>query len=79
MVWGYITFKGVRKISWIKGNINSEAYCRIIEDDFLLHLADQSTNEFEGSNFILVQDNTPCNASKVMKNYFSEQNIITCD
>ena len=77
MVWGYISFKGVGKIYWIKGNINSEAYYQITEDDFFLHLADQRSNEFEGSNFILVQDNAPCHASK--KNYFSEQNIITCD
>ena len=40
---------------------------------------DQSSNEFEGSNFILVHDNAPCHASKVTKNYFSEQNITTCD
>lgn len=70
MVWGAICKSGKIIIRRIKGKLNSDAYCQLMDKDILPIL--NSTIR----TYILQQDNAPCHVSAKSKAMFAKNNVI---
>ncbi len=72
MVWGAITFSGHRILVRIKGNLNSIKYRDILSAE-LPNLLPTSREEI----YIFQQDNCRVHTSRLMRQFFEENAVIT--
>ena len=72
MIWGCVTYHGFRKLEKINGNLNSEKYEEILEQN----LSDV-INSFHIDEYVFQQDNSPCHVSNLMNTFFTEKDIVT--
>ena len=70
MVWGCFSYYGKGKLIILDNNINSISYQQILSE----HLID-SLNMMGLNDFIFQQDNAPIHTSKLLQNFFKENNI----
>ena len=76
MVWGCITPVGFGRLYRIKGNMNAEMYCEILEEALIGTLRDHG---LALDDIIFQQDNDRKHTSKLAKKWFSQKNITTLD
>lgn len=72
MIWGCMTHKGVGNLVKIEGNMDSELYCQILEEDLV------SSLEWYGLNLdqiIFQHDNDPKHSSRRTKTWLKDNNI----
>lgn len=70
MVWGCVSAAGVGKLVFIDGIMDKFAYCRILADNL------RCSAELLGlEDFIFQQDNDPKHTSKLLKDFFTQNNI----
>lgn len=72
MIWGYMTWDGVRYATKINGKMDGELYAQILGNEFL------QTLEYYGYNkedIIFQQDNDSKHTSRVAKAWFSDNDI----
>ena len=71
MIWSGISWSGVGWLCKIEGNMNSELYKSIIDDDLEKSIDDMSQKlKLRRDQVILQQDNDPKHTSKLMKDHF---------
>lgn len=73
MVWGCITFYGVGKLVFVDGNMNSDQYTEVLDDN----LWDVVMKHFANKPYLFQDDNTPCHASHATKGW-KDRNQIPC-
>jgi len=74
MVWGCFSWAGLGKLFEIKGKMTGEVYA-----DILRHNLKVSANKMGMPGFVFQQDNDPKHTSRVVKQYFEEENIEKLD
>jgi transposase/uncharacterized protein (DUF2267 family) len=76
MVWGCMTYYGLGDLSWIPGKINSEQYLTVLKDYVL-----QSRDWFgmDPATFIFQQDNASIHTARIIKDYFTEQQLTVLE
>ncbi len=72
MIWGFISFKGRRKIYKVDGMMNQHKYVDLLHENFL---DDALECGVKLSDVIFQQDNAPCHKTKKVLKWFSDQNI----
>jgi transposase len=72
MVWGCMTYYGLGDLSWIPGKVNSEQYLNVLKDYVL-----QSRDWFgmDRETFVFQQDNASIHTARIIKDYFSQQQL----
>ena len=72
MVWGCMTYYGLGDLSWIPGKVNSDQYLTVLKDYVL-----QSRDWFQmdPTTFIFQQDNASIHTARIIKEYFSQQQL----
>jgi transposase len=70
MVWSCFSYNGVGKLIFIEENINSLKYQQILVENL-----NESANMMGLNEFIFQQDNAPPHSSKLIQNFFNENNI----
>ena len=76
MIWGFMTWEGVRYAAKIDGRMDNDLYLQILKDDLL------NTLEYNGHNpsdIIFQQDNDPKHINKKVKKWLEEQEFRTMD
>ena len=73
-VWGGISKVGVTPLIFVKGNINSEKYCQILQEGLVESVIGQS-----GIPYMLQQDNARPHTSAYTKQWFQDNNIDLLD
>ena len=68
MLWGCMAASGVGNLVKIEGTMNSLQYLRILQEN----LTSSAEKLGLGSNFVFQQDNDPKHASRLLKEYFTE-------
>ena len=76
MIWGCITWEGVRYAAKIDGRMNNDLYLQILKDDLLNTLKYHGHNPFD---IIFQQDNDPKHINKKVKKWLEEQEFRTMD
>lgn len=71
MIWGCITFNGVGTISDVRGNINSEKYQEILENNLWPVLA----RHFPTGSYLFQDDNAPVHRSRSTMDYIARNHI----
>lgn len=71
MIWGSITFNGVCTISDVRGNINSEKYQEILENNLWPVLA----RHFPTGSYLFQDDNAPVHRSRSTMDYIARNHI----
>lgn len=69
MIWGAIAKSGLIIIRKIKGTLNSEKYCKLMENDIIPILNDHL------GTYIFQQDNATCHVSKVTQEMFKRNGV----
>ena len=72
MVWGCMGWNGVGKLIEVKGKMDAEQYCEILEDGLVESF---ETLEMEEEEHYFQQDNDPKHTSKKAKKWFEDNNI----
>ena len=72
MVWGCFCSQGIRNLCHINEKMDSELYCKVLEEDFLGTLEWYNMNI---NNIIFQQDNDPKHTSKLARAWFNDNNI----
>ena len=72
MVWGAITYWGVGKLIIIRGNMNAQYYCRILEEGLA---ATKEMYADQLDSFILQQDNDPKHRAACTRKWLDEAEI----
>lgn len=75
MIWGCICFEGVGTLTDVEGNINSQKYIDILEDNLWPVIA----RHFPDNNYVFQDDNAPVHRSRLTSAYINENNIITTE
>ena len=65
MVWGCICFNGVGTLCKVDGNINTQKYIAILEDNIWYVIA----RHFPRNNFLFQDDNAPVHRAAVTRQY----------
>jgi hypothetical protein len=73
MVWGCITFYGVGKLVFVDGNMNSEKYIEVLDDNLWVVVM----KHFANKPYLFQDDNAPCHASHATKAW-KDRNQIPC-
>ena len=75
MVWGCINARGVGILSKVDGRLNGEAYIEILENALI-----PTTHMLAIPNgWIFQQDNATCHTSRLVNDWFAEENITVID
>ena len=75
MVWGCINARGVGILSKVDGRLNGEAYIEILENALI-----PTTHMLAIPNgWIFQQDNATCHTSRLVNDWFAEENITVMD
>jgi transposase len=72
MIWGCITYHGVGTLCRVIGNINSEKYVDIFDNNLWPVIA----RHFPDNNYMFMDDNAPVHRSIFSTNYKTNNNII---
>lgn len=72
MVWGSMSARGVGKLHFINGIVNSDKYIDILENSLLPTLEE---SRIAGNEFIFQQDGAACHTSKKSTKWLSENEI----
>ena len=75
MIWGCITFNGVGTLCRVDGNINSQKYINILEDN----LWPVVVRHFPGNDYLFMDDNAPVHRSQATKDYINANHVPTLD
>ena len=75
MIWGCITFNGVGTLCRVDGNINSQKYINILEDN----LWPVVVRHFPGNDYLFMDDNAPVHRSQATKDYINANRVPTLD
>lgn len=75
MIWGCITYHGVGTICRIIGNINSQKYIEILEDNLWPVIA----RHFANTNFLFMDDNATVHKSRLTNVYKLENDISSLE
>ncbi len=67
MVWGTICSDGSRSMVWVNGNIDSQSYCRILDENLF--------EKFDISSMLFQHDNAPSHISKYTQNFLENRNL----
>ena len=70
MVLGCITFEGPGELHFVDGSMNSDSYCRIMEEVML-----PCVTRLLGESFILQPDNAPCHKSRQTMQWFADNDV----
>ena len=70
MIWGAISFYGLSIMVTVEGNMNSEGYCRYLED-YLLPFAAETL----GDNWVFQQDGAACHRSKYTMQWLDSKGV----
>lgn len=73
MFWGCLSFNGVGTLTEVEGNINSEKYISVLDDNLWPLVA----KEFPASPWILQEDNCPVHQSRQTVEWKTRNNIPT--
>ncbi|GJJ67920.1 putative transposase [Entomortierella parvispora] len=76
MVWGCMIYYGLGDLSWIPGKINSDQYLTVLKD-YVLRSRDWFGMDRE--TFIFQQDNASIHTARIIKDYFSEQQLTVLE
>ncbi len=71
MVWGCISGKGIGKLIFIQGNLNSLGYINLISENLRV-----SAQEMDLNKYIFQQDNASCHVSRVTRHFFNRNEIV---
>ncbi|CAH2008232.1 unnamed protein product [Acanthoscelides obtectus] len=72
MVWGSISSKGVGKLHFIDGNVDTNKYLAILEESLLPVMEECLTS---GQDFVFQQDSAACHTSKKAIKWMEENNV----
>lgn len=72
ILWCGIGYHGKTDLVFFSGNLNSENYLRIIDEQLSEH-----GNNIAGEQYIFQQDNAKVHIAKRVQQYFSDRNITT--
>lgn len=75
MVWGCITHHGVGKLTHVDGNINSDKYIQIIDNNLWSVIA----RHFPDNNYIFQDDNAPVHRSRATETFMEDNHINTME
>lgn len=75
MVWGCITYHGVGTLTRMDGNINSDKYIQIIDNNLWPVIA----RHFPDNNYIFQDDNAPVHRSRATKTFMEDNHINTME
>ena len=70
LVWGMMTRFGVGPIYGVDGSMWQDQYLHVLENALLPHVKNKV-----GSNFSFQQDNAPCHASSLVKEWFQSNDM----
>lgn len=73
MIWGCICYDGVGTLTNVNGNINSEKYIDILENNFW----PVNVRHFPHGNYVFKDDNASVHRSLLLSAYIEENNINT--
>ena len=75
MFWGCISYYGVGTLTPVVGNLNSEKYINILDDNLWPVIA----QHFPTSPYIFQEDNVPCHVSRRTNQWKTENDIPTLE
>jgi hypothetical protein len=75
MFWGCISYYGVCTLTPVVGNLNSEKYINILDDNLWAVIA----QHFPTSPYIFQEDNAPCHVSRRTNQWKTENDIPTLE
>jgi transposase len=75
MFWGCISYYGVGTLTPVVGNLNSEKYINILDDNLWPVIA----QHFPTSPYIFQEDNAPCHVSRRTNQWKTENDIPTLE
>ena len=75
MFWGCISYYGVGTLTPVVGNLNSEKYINILDDNLWPGIA----QHFPTSHYIFQEDNAPCHVSRRTNQWKTENDIPTLE
>ena len=75
MFWGCISYYGVGTLTPVVGNLNSEKYINILDDN----LWPVIVQHFPTSPYIFQEDNAPCHESRRTNQWKTENDIPTLE
>jgi transposase len=76
MIWGCMTWKGIGNITNIEGTMNSEMYRNILKAELL---DTYEWQELDPEEYVFQQDNDPKHTSRLLKDWFAEQDFEVMD
>lgn len=76
MVWGSMSARGVGKLHFIDGIVNTEKYINILEESLLPTMEEALVS---GEDFMFQQDGASCHMSKGALKWFSDNTIPLLD
>lgn len=71
MIWGCICYDGIGTLTSVNGNINSEKYIDILENN----LWPVIVRHFPHGNYVFKYDNAPVHSSRLLSAHMEENNI----
>ncbi|KAG1083903.1 hypothetical protein G6F40_014632 [Rhizopus arrhizus] len=72
MLWGCLTWYGVRYLSNIKGSVNSDFYIGILEDELMKTI---DWYELQKEDIVFQQDNVSTHTAKKISKWLENNNI----
>jgi transposase len=73
MIWGCMCYRGMGTLAAVNGNINSQKYIDILEENLWPVIA----RHFPDDNYVYMDDNAPVHISHLLRNYIAENSIKT--
>ena len=70
MLWGGVSLRGQTPLATVVGNINSDAYIKILSENLI-----PSIKQVYPEGFVLQQDNAPCHVSKKTKAFLISEGV----
>ena len=70
MIWGCLSFNGIGTLTDVKGNINSQIYIDVLENNLWPVIA-----RYIADSEYVFQDNAPVHRVRITENYKQENNI----
>jgi hypothetical protein len=70
MIWGRLSFNGIGTLADIKGNINSQIYIDVLENNLWPVIA----RHFADNEYVFQDDNAPVHRARITENYKQENN-----
>ena len=71
MIWGYLSFSGIGTLTDVKGNINSQIYIDVLENNVWPVIA----RYFADNDYVFQDDNAPVHRARITENYKQENNM----